>query len=82
MGYFFIYDFYCCSLRNQNPSSPWKVVEILASSPRKVLLFEKQAKYEETIKSYHEHHTNHEETDEKSVKTEDKDVEAKNDNKQ
>ena len=51
------------------------------------LLFEKQAKYEETIKSYHEHHTNHEETDEKSVKTEDKDVEAKNveaknDNKQ
>lgn len=46
------------------------------------LLFEKQAKYEETIKSYHEHHTNHEETDEKSVKTEDKDVEAKDDNKQ
>ena len=46
------------------------------------LLFEKQAKYEETIKSYHEHYTNHEETDEKSVKTEDKDVEAKNDNKQ
>lgn len=46
------------------------------------LLFEKQAKYEETIKSYHEHHINHEETDKKSVKTEDKDVEAKNDNKQ
>ena len=46
------------------------------------LLFEKQAKYEETIKSYHEHHINQEKTDEKSVKTEDKDVEAKNDNKQ
>lgn len=46
------------------------------------LLFEKQAKYEETIKSYHEHHMKHEDTDDKSVETEEKDVEAQNGDKQ
>lgn len=46
------------------------------------LLFEKQSKYEESIKSYHEHDKKPEETAEKSVETEAQDVDAQNENKQ
>ena len=42
------------------------------------LLFEKQIKYEEALQSYHEHHMKDEETDDKAVETEDKDVVAQN----
>lgn len=46
------------------------------------LLFEMQTKYEETLKSYHEHHRKHKDSDDKSVETEDKKDDAKNDDKQ
>ena len=45
------------------------------------LLIEMQTKYEETLKSYHEHHMKQVDTDDKSVETEDKEVKAQNDDK-
>lgn len=46
------------------------------------LLFEKQSKYEESIKSYHEHNKATENAADKPAETEAQDVDAKNEDKQ
>ena len=46
------------------------------------LLFEKQSKYEESIKSYHEHNKGTENAADKPAETEAQDVDAKNEDKQ